>query len=209
MNNSLENKLWVEKYRPKTLSDYVGNEEFKSKIQHMLDEGEIPHLLLYGNKPGTGKTSLALLLAKSLDCDYLYINASEENSVDIVRDKITKFVSTIGFKRWKIVVLDECLEKGTLVHILRYGKEMQIPIEKLDETNDLVKSFNIKTNKIEWQPFKLFDKGIREIWEIHLENNDIVRCTSDHKWFVFNEKDEIEVVKTIDLYKYDYILSPF
>lgn len=55
MNNSLENKLWVEKYRPKTLSDYVGNEEFKSKIQHMLDEGEIPHLLLYGNKPGTGK----------------------------------------------------------------------------------------------------------------------------------------------------------
>lgn len=104
---NIENKLWVEKYRPKILSEYVGNEDLKSKIQIWLDEGEIQHLLLYGNKPGTGKTSLALLLAKTLDCDFLYINASEENSVDVVREKITKFVSTIGFKKWKIVILDE------------------------------------------------------------------------------------------------------
>lgn len=107
MRSNIENKLWTEKYRPKNLTEYVGNDEFKSKIQRMLDEGEISHLLLYGNKPGTGKTSMALMLAKQLDCDYLYINASEENSVDVVREKISKFVSTIGFKKWKIVILDE------------------------------------------------------------------------------------------------------
>lgn len=170
---------------------------------------DFPHTYITSNGVVSHNTSLALMLAKSLDCDFLYINASEENSVDVVRDKITKFVSTIGFKPWKIVVLDECLEKGTLVHILRFGNEIKIPIEELDENNDLVKSFNIKTNKVEWQPFKLFDKGIKEIWEIYLENNDVVRCTSDHKWFVFNKKNEIEVVKTIDLHKYNYILSPF
>lgn len=208
MNNNIINNLWVEKYRPTILSEYVGNEDFKTKIQSYLDEGEIPHLLLFGNKPGTGKTTAAKMIAKHLDCDFLYINASSENNVDTVRNKITNFVSTIGFKKWKIVILDECLERGTLVHILRRGIEIKIPIEELDENNDLVKSYNIKTNTIEWQPFKLFNKGDREIWEILLENGELVRCTEEHKWFVFNKKDEIEVVKTIDLHKYSHILSP-
>lgn len=105
--NKIINNLWVEKYRPAVLSDYVGNEDFKSKIQNYLDEGEIPHLLLFGNKPGTGKTTAAKLIANHLDCDFLYINASSENNVDTIRTKVTNFVSTIGFKKWKIVILDE------------------------------------------------------------------------------------------------------
>lgn len=101
------NNLWVEKFRPSILSEYVGNEDFKQKIQGYLDEGEIPHLLLYGHKPGTGKTTAAKLIANHLDCDFLYINASSENNVDTIRTKVTNFVSTVGFKKWKIVILDE------------------------------------------------------------------------------------------------------
>lgn len=208
MSNKIINNLWVEKYRPSLLEEYVGNEDFKGRLQSYLDEGEIPHLLLYGNKPGTGKTTAAKLIAKHLDCDFLYINASSENNVETVRNKITSFVSTMGFKKWKIAILDECLERGTLVFVLRSGIEIQIPIEELDENNDLVKSYNIKTNKIEWQPFKLFNKGNKEIWEIELENNELVRCTSEHKWFVYDKNNDVIVVKTIDLHKYNYILSP-
>jgi len=207
--NNIINNLWTEKYRPSKLSEYVGNEEFKSKMQGYIDEGEIPSLLLYGAKPGTGKTSAAKLIANHLDCDFLYINASSENNVDTIRNKVTNFVSTIGFKKWKIVILDECLEKGTLVFVLRSGAEIQIPIEDLDEDNDLVKSYDIKTNKIEWQPFKFFDKGYKEIWEIQLENNEIVRCTAEHKWFVYNDNNEVIVIKTDDLHNYNYILSPY
>lgn len=107
MSNKIINNLWVEKYRPSKLSEYVGNEDFKERLQNYLNEGEIPHLLLFGAKPGTGKTTAAKLIANHLDCDFLYINASSENNVDTIRTKVTNFVSTIGFKKWKIVILDE------------------------------------------------------------------------------------------------------
>lgn len=208
MKKLISNNLWVEKYRPEDLDTYVSSDEFKSTFETYINNGEIPHLLLHSNKPGTGKTTLSKILATSIDCDSLYINASSENNVELIRTKITNFVSSVGFRKWKIVILDECLEKGTLVFVLRSGVEIQVPIEELDENNDLVKSYNIKTNKIEWQPFKLFNKGVKEIWEIQLETDEVVRCTSEHKWFVYNNNHEVIVVKTCELHNYNYILSP-
>ena len=102
----IENSLWVEKYRPDVLENYVGNEHVKAKIQTFIDGQDVPHLLLAG-KPGTGKTTLAKLLVKHIECDHLFINASDENNVDTVRSKIKGFVSTMGWKDLKIVVLDE------------------------------------------------------------------------------------------------------
>jgi len=72
-----------------------------------LESGDLPHLLLYG-KAGTGKTTLAKILVKNIECDYLYINASDENNVETVRTKVKQFASTIGFKDFKIIILDEC-----------------------------------------------------------------------------------------------------
>ena len=102
-----EHTLWVEKHRPKTLDTYIGNEQLKSKVQVYLDSGDLPHLLLFG-KAGTGKTTLAKLLVNNIDCDYLYINASDENNVETVRSKVKNFASTMGFKDYKVIILDEC-----------------------------------------------------------------------------------------------------
>ena len=101
-----ENTLWVEKYRPTTLDTYVGNDFIKDKVKLYLETGDVPHLLLYG-RAGTGKTTLAKIITKNIDCDMMYINASDENNVDNVRTKIKNFASSIGFKPLKVIILDE------------------------------------------------------------------------------------------------------
>lgn len=100
------NSLFVEKYRPSSLDLYVADGELKTFVQECLDKNYIPHLLLHGIQ-GTGKTTLAKMLANTLDCDYIYINASDERNIDTVRDKIVSFASTNSFSPLKIVILDE------------------------------------------------------------------------------------------------------
>ena len=101
------NTLWVEKYRPSSLDTYIGNDHLKGKVKVYLESGDLPHLLLHG-KAGTGKTTLAKILMNNIECDYLYINASDENNVETVRTKIKNFASSVGFKDYKIIALDEC-----------------------------------------------------------------------------------------------------
>ena len=101
-----EHTLWVERYRPTDLETYIGNEQLKQKVEVYLESGDIPHLMLFG-KAGTGKTTLAKLLVKNIDCDHLYINASDVRRVDDLIPKVRTFSSTIGFKDMKVIILDE------------------------------------------------------------------------------------------------------
>ena len=105
--SDIKNSLWEEKYRPSKLESEIGNEHHKSKVKVYLESGDLPHLLLYG-RAGTGTTTLAKLLVNNIDCDYLYINASDENSVEVVREKVKNFASTLGFQTMKVIILDEC-----------------------------------------------------------------------------------------------------
>ena len=99
--------IWNEKYRPQTLDTYVGNDTVKSTFQQYIETNDVPHLLLYGDA-GSGKTTLAKIVANTISKDnYIYINASDENSIDTVRDKIKQFASSIGFGGLKIIILDE------------------------------------------------------------------------------------------------------
>ena len=105
----MSHSLWVEKYRPTDLSTYIGNEHLKEKVKVYLESEDVPHLLLYG-KAGTGKTTLAKIITSNIDCDHLYINASDENNVDNIRTKVKGFAMTYStaISNIKIVILDEC-----------------------------------------------------------------------------------------------------
>ena len=101
-----ENSLLVEKYRPTKLDNYVGNENIKSVISKYLEQNDIQNFIFNG-PAGTGKTTLAKLIIKTLDCDYVYINASDEREIETIRDKVSGFASVASFKPLKVVILDE------------------------------------------------------------------------------------------------------
>ena len=106
MENIRKNSLLNEKYRPVKLKDYVGNDSLKSSIASQLYNNDIQNYLFYG-PAGTGKTTLAKLIIKNLDCDHIYINASDERGIETIRDKVSSFASVASFKPLKVVILDE------------------------------------------------------------------------------------------------------
>ena len=106
MANTKEHSLFVEKYRPSSLENYVGNEHLKTTISRYLEQNDIQNLIFYG-QAGGGKTTLAKLIVGNLDCDYLYINASDERGIETIRDKVSGFASVASFKPLKVVILDE------------------------------------------------------------------------------------------------------
>ena len=101
-----QHSLWIEKYRSENLEQYIGNDAVKDRIAACIEANDIPHFIFSGTA-GTGKTTLAKLIVKNIKCDYLYINASDENGIDVIRDKVKGFASTSTFQPLKVVILDE------------------------------------------------------------------------------------------------------
>ena len=100
--------LWIEKYRPRTVQDLVLSSDNRAIIDKFIAQNDIPQLLFVGNA-GIGKTSLAKIITKDiLECQYLYINASDENGIDTIRSKVTNFSKTKSYDgSIKVIVLDE------------------------------------------------------------------------------------------------------
>ena len=101
-----KHSLYVEKYRPNTLDGYLGNESFLGDLQEWITQQDFPNILLYGG-PGTGKTTAAKLNTHNIECDYMYMNCSDENGIDVIREKVKAFASAASFKPLKVVILDE------------------------------------------------------------------------------------------------------
>jgi len=139
INSRKENTLFVEKYRPKSVDDYIGSEFFKESVNKYILENDLPNMILYGS-PGRGKTTAAKLLVNNIDCDYIYLNGSDDNGIDVVRNTIKDFASAASFKPLKVVIYDDC---STLT------KEAQQGLLNLIETYSKKTRFIFTTNHLE------------------------------------------------------------
>ena len=182
-------ELWVEKYRPTTLEEYVGNETIKSKIADYLKQGSIQNLLFHG-VAGTGKTTLAKLIAKNLNCDLLYINASDERGIDTIREKIIPFASSISFNDIKIVILDEadyltpqaqatlrntiesCSKTTRFILTCNYLERIISPLQSRCQTFEITPPSKTEVNNK--------CKSILSKEDISYENNDVLTVIDTH-----------------------------
>ena len=98
--------LWVEKYRPQTISDCILPDTLKQTFQKIVDGGELPNMLFTGTA-GLGKTTVAKAICEELSLDYIIINGSEEGNIDTLRGKIKQFASTVSLQGgYKVIILD-------------------------------------------------------------------------------------------------------
>jgi replication factor C small subunit len=101
-----QHTLFTERFRPTDPKDYIGNEVFKASLNTWIKQQDIPHLLLHGGAGG-GKTTAAKLITANLDCDSIYINCSDENGIETIREKVKSFASAATFRTLKVIIMDE------------------------------------------------------------------------------------------------------
>lgn len=175
---NIANNLWVEKYRPTTLDDIVLEPKIHEFIKRCLDKKTIPHFLLYG-KQGMGKTSLAKIIVKQLECDHLYINASDTRGIDTVRDEIKNFVQLMPSNgNVQIVILDEF--DGFTPDAMRALRNM---LEEYSETNRFIFTCNDISRVIE--PIR------SRVTEINISNPPMKTCVERCVYILKKENVEL------------------
>lgn len=183
------NQLWTEKYRPSTLDEYVFRDNTqREQVQSWVTQGSIPHLLFSG-APGVGKTTLAKILINQLEIDpydILEINASRENSVDVIRERITNFVQTQPFGQLKVVLLDEA------DYMTPHG---QAALRGVMETYHITARFILTCN----YPNRIIPALHSRCQGFHIERVDVTEFTARVATVLVNENIDFDL-DTLDTY---------
>ena len=189
-------EIWIEKYRPQTLDEIVGQETIVERLRSYVSRDDLPHLMFSG-EAGIGKSTAALAIARDLygedwEEHFLELNASDQRGIDVVRERIKSFArSSFGGANYRIIFLDEadslCVPPGTEV-VTGYPSSPEIkPIEEVDESGEPIPSVDFETNEIQSDAGKLVDSGVADFFEVELEDGRTILASLSHPFFVVGE----------------------
>ena len=191
----LENFMWTQKYRPQSIDDCILPKNMKDLFNNIVKQGELQNLLLCGGQ-GMGKTACAVSLCKEMNLDYMMINASDENGIDVLRTKIKQYASTVGIGdegKHKVVILDEsdsltCLEENEEILMADGSK---VALKDLDPSIiHEVLSLNLDTGVFEIDNAVVVKDKIDDVFEVEFDDGSKVLVTSDHPFIVKDENGE-------------------
>lgn len=182
-------ELWVEKYRPQKLSEYIGNKHIKQKVSEWLKIGQIPHLLFSGVQ-GTGKTTIAKIIVNELGCDYMLLNASDENGVETIRTKVKEYASRKSFgKNGKVIIFDEFDYLSTnaqaiLRNLMEVFHETCRFIATCNYPEKIIPALRSRFQKFDVEPPKKIDvlnrcEKILKTEDVKFERTDIVKLVKN------------------------------
>jgi len=179
----LDEVLWVEKYRPRSIDETILPKALKENLQAFVDRREIPNLLLSG-PAGIGKTTVARAMLEEIEADYIVINGSMNGNIDTLRNEIMNFATSMSFTgQRKFVILDEadylnCLEENE--KILTVNNET-ISLKNMEDNKIYqVLSFNTETALFEKDTAQVVNRTTKMVYDVELENGVICRMTDDH-----------------------------
>lgn len=213
MKINLKENIWNEKYRPSRIEDCILPEPIKRNFENFVIAGNCPNLMLSSVSGGTGKTSLAKALINELDLEYLFINASEQRSIDVLRNEVTQFVSTISLEgRNKAVLFDEfCLEENEEIETGLMGDSGFVRLKDfIKEVFYPIVSLNLETMEKEADYGQIISDREEEVYEVELEDGRKILVTKEHPFFavqgLYNNSFEEKSINS-GLSEEDYILT--
>ena len=193
---------WVEKYRPQVLEDIILSAETKKMLQTYIDRKTIPNFLFAGSA-GIGKTTTALAIGKALDARVLFIPASYDNSVDVIRGKVKDFCDSYSFDKLKIVIIDEadsmssnmCLDDNTFIK-LASGENIKIGDMK-EGVKYKVLSYDFDLKQAVADTASVVFKDTAECFEVELFDGRKIVATANHRFFIYQKDISMIIVKRL------------
>lgn len=197
--------IWTFKYEPKTLNEMIVEENQKEILSTVIKE--TPNILLTGG-PGIGKGTFVNILLNETGYDYIKINASDETSVDNIRNKVKSFATSLGITDMKYVYLNECLEENEKILVGTVDDYKSIPLRELPCNEKFnILSMNQETGKIENDIAEVNVNKLDEVFEIELEDGRTIKANENHPFFFKNKNCEISFKELKYFKENDKILS--